>query len=598
MAKLLDPVPVCPDTPGVSKRGSLLSVGNRWVDSDKVLFVNGKPEKFPGWTTKTLTSVEDPIRGLLWWSTLELLSFYGIGTHRKLYVADAGDDPVDVTPIDVSGTLTDPFTVTVGSNIVTVTDTAHMRNAGDEVRFDGATTIALTDMLIDGTYEVLAYVDDDNYTIEHTSAATGNGTGGGTVDYEYELPIGTENPLEGDGYGAGPYGAGDYGEPTEDAGSLIIFEPRVWNLAQAGDLMYANPTDGGIYVFDPADTPAYQRVELLTDAPTVCRSIFVTPERFLFALGIDDDPMNIAWPDQDDHTDWTPVSTNTANTRRLTQGSRIIGGRGISNLVSGVWTDKALYRFQYTGNSFVYDSILVGTNCGLVSPLALIVHLGIGYWMSLSAFFFWGGGAPQKITNSEDVVEFVIRSLRQSGYEYKCNGFYWPRYNCIIWFYVADDATEPGRYVACSLSDFSWVVGALERTSATIGPDQRPVLAGADGYLYQHEDGLDADGAILSAYIERAPMQIGDGARLGEIRGFVTDMERQIGSMSVEVATYDRINGEALDTDRVQFEPGEDLVDFGIGGRIARITIRSEALGGDFRIGAPMLEVLATGKRR
>jgi hypothetical protein len=142
------------------------------------------------------------------------------------------------------------------------------------------------------------------------------------------------------------------------------------------------------------------------------------------------------------------------------------------------------------------------------------------------------------------------------------------------------------------------VVGTLERTSGVIGPDQRPILASADGWLYQHEDGLDDDGEIMQAFIERAPLQIAGGTRLGEITGIVTDMQRQTGTMSFEIKTYDRINDGVLDTERIAFEPGEDLLDPSIGGRIARITIRSEALGGDFRIGAPMLEVKATGKIR
>jgi hypothetical protein len=53
----------------------------------------------------------------------------------------------------------------------------------------------------------------------------------------------------------------------------------------------------------------------------------MTPERFLFALGVDNDAMNIKWPDQDDNTNWTPGSTSTANSRRLREGTRIIGGR-------------------------------------------------------------------------------------------------------------------------------------------------------------------------------------------------------------------------------------------------------------------------------
>lgn len=597
MARQLDPVQVCPDAPGISKRSSPLAVGTRWIDSDKVLFVDGKPEKFPGWTTLTVTSVTDPIRGLLQWSTLELLSFFAMGTHRKLYVVDFGNDPADITPIESTGTLTNPFSTVSGSATVTVADTAHGRHEDDEVRFDGATAVG--GITIDGAYQVSTLVDDDSYTIEHTSAAlTTAGPGGGSVDYEYEIPVGTVDPIEGDGYGVGGYGLGDYGEPSED-GSTIIFEPRVWSLAQNGDLLYANPLDGGIFVFDPADTPSYQRAEALTNAPTVCRGIIVTPERFLFALGVDNDPLNIKWPDQDDHTDWTPLSTNTANSRRLTIGTRIIGAFSLGNGITGVWTDRALYRFQYTGSSFVYNSAPVGQNCGLVSPMAVVQRLGVAYWMSRRGFHMWGGGgAPQFITNSEDVSEYVIRGLRQSGYEYKCNGFYWPRYDLVLWCYVPTDETEPGLYAGVCLKDNSWIVGTLERTSGVLGLDERPVLASADGWLIQHEDGLDADGEIMQCYIERAPLQLAGGVMLGEINGVVTDMQRQIGTMSFDISTYDRINDGVLDTERIDFEPGEDLLDPSIGGRIAKVIIRSEALGGDFRIGAPLLHVMATGKQR
>lgn len=596
MAKPLDPVPICPDAPGISKRASPLAVGNRWIDSDKVLFVEGKPEKMPGFEAKTSTSVTDPIRGFLFWSTLQLLNFFGLGTHRKLYVIDDGNEPADITPVDTSGNLTNPFTTTIGSAVVTVTDTAHLRNAGDEARYSGASAVG--GITVNGAYAVTARIDDDNYTITHTAVASSSATGGGTVAYVYELPIGSADPLEGDGYGAGAYGLGDYGEPTEDAGSTIIFEPRIWSLVKAGDLMYANPINGGIYVFDPADTPSYQRAELLTNAPTVCRGLFMTPERFLFALGVDNDPMNIKWPDQDDNTNWTPGSTTTANSRRLVEGSRIIGAAPLGNRVSGVWTDTSLYKFQYTGNSFIYDSTLIAKNCGLVSPMAVIDRLGVAYWMSLHGFFAWGGGSPTPIQNSADVSEFVIKALRQSGYQFKCNAFYWPRYNVIIWFYVSTDETEPGLYAGVCLKDFSWVVGTFERTSGVVGPDQRPVLAGADGILYQHEEGLDANGEIMQSYIERAPLQIMGGTRLGEITAVVTDMERQVGTMSIDISMYERVKGALLDNERIEFEPDEDLLDPSLGGRIAKIIIRSEALGGDFRIGAPSLEVKATGKIR
>jgi hypothetical protein len=586
--------------PGISKKDTDLALSDRWIDCDKVLFIDGKPQKMGGWEEFGIDSVGDAIRGILAWSTTELVPFIGFGTHRKLYAVDQGlGDPYDITPIEATGSLTDPFATTDGSAIVVVTDASNGRVVGDEVIFDDATAVG--GITIDGSYVIQEIVDQDTYTIEHTAPATSTvASGGGTVSFEYLLGISGEDPVLGDGYGAGGYGLFDYGEPTEDPDGGFIFDPRVWSLDQYGDFMVANPVNKGVYFFDPTDTPAYQRAAAISGAPTECRSVFVTPERFIFALGVDGDPMNIKWPDRDDPTDWTPTDVNTSNERRLREGTRIIAGRGLANLLSLVWTDTAVYRFQYTGRAFVYDSELIGTNCGLTSPLAMVVHQGVAYWLSFNDFLMSSGNAPVPIPNSTDVREFVLTNMRRLGYEFKANAHLNTRHNYIFWFYVPEGSSEPGLYVAVSLVDFSWVVGELERTSGTYlkGPDQRPILADSTGTIYQHEEGVDADGETMESFITRAPIQMRNGAQLGEISALIPDTQRQVGNMTVEIETYDRLRDGVLDELVEAFDEEESIVDLRIGGRLAKVTLRSNVLGGDFRLGAPMLEVKATGSRR
>jgi len=70
------------------------------------------------------------------------------------------------------------------------------------------------------------------------------------------------------------------------------------------------------------------------------------------------------WPDQNDPTAWTPLDANTANTRRLTDGTELVNGLALGQRISLVWSDNALYVFQYTGSASVYDSRKVSTNCG------------------------------------------------------------------------------------------------------------------------------------------------------------------------------------------------------------------------------------------
>jgi hypothetical protein len=601
-------VPLGVERPGITKAYSRLSTGNRWIDGDKVRFVDRFPQKIGGWIKRTLASVVDPIRGMQAWSTITLLSYIGFGTHRRLYIADQTLVPFNITPFDEVGTLTGPFTTTLGSNQVKVTDPAHGRKVGDTVIFGPPpASYAVGGLTISGEYTIVAIVDENNYIIEDDQIATSNATGGGTVGYQYELSTGAIEPFEGNGYGTGPYGINEdgYGMPTQGSGggliTSILVEPRIWSLEPYGNLLLANPSGGGIYQFDPTVSPSYQRAQRVANAPLSVRSIFVTPERFLMALGADNDPMKIRWPDQNVITEWNPTEVNSANIRRLQEGSRLMGGCGLADGLSAVLTDTALYRFQYTGGNFIFSSELAGTNCGLISPLALVAHQGVAFWMSPSGFLMWGGGgSPQPITNSEDVREWVRLNIRTAGYEFKANAHLNTRFNEIWWFFVPNGQEEPSYYVAVSLQDFSWVTGTMVRCSGTFfkGSDQRPLLGGADGWVYQHEDGVDADGELMPSFLKRAPLRVQNGGRISEILGVRNDFHRQIGEVSIEIQTYDQLNEGVIDTEKTSFDPGEDMVDFRIGGRIADFTIKSAELGGDFRLGEPQLEVRIGGRRR
>src|SRR5262249_29745318 len=150
-----------------------------------------------------------------------------------------------------------------------------------------------------------------------SSNATVSSTGG-TVTFQYEIPVGSELGVFGLGWGVGPWGAGTWGTPRPS--STIFTEPRVWSLDHFGKLLIASYHGRSIYVFDPSQAQPWPRATLAapTDpgAPTDCRYVFVTAERFVVALR---ENMVISWCSQGDFTTWTPDPTNTANTRTLTE---------------------------------------------------------------------------------------------------------------------------------------------------------------------------------------------------------------------------------------------------------------------------------------
>lgn len=189
--------------PGVNREGTTLSNEGGWYDCDKVRFRSGYPEKIGGWTTLTYNTFIGACRSLWNWVTLKAFNLLGIGTDKKFYI-EYGSTYYDITPIRRAVVLSGPFSTQSGSNIVTVTDTAHGAINGDYVTFSGATTVGGLNLNFE--YEI-DYVDSNTYRITAASNASSTATGGGSsVVAQYQLNNGTNIGTFQDGWGAGLWG--------------------------------------------------------------------------------------------------------------------------------------------------------------------------------------------------------------------------------------------------------------------------------------------------------------------------------------------------------------------------------------------------------
>ena len=118
--------------PGVVKDTTAYSNEGGWVDSDKVRFRFGFPEKLGGWQNRTQDTFFGTPRSLHAWQSLGGVPFVGMGTTKKYYI-ESGGVFNNITPIRLSvmvpakptgnsstvnlGTIT----VALGSNQVTLT---------------------------------------------------------------------------------------------------------------------------------------------------------------------------------------------------------------------------------------------------------------------------------------------------------------------------------------------------------------------------------------------------------------------------------------------------------------------------------------------
>jgi hypothetical protein len=577
---------------GILKVDSLNAGKGRYTDCDKVRFEKGFPEKWAGWVLFNDTQLIGICRGAGSWTNAYGNPNAAFGTNVKLYALSGGDTILDITPNRSTGTLgLNPFVTASGSAVVTVNHAAHGADQGDRVFFSGATAVG--GITISGEYVIATKISNNAYTIQHTSSALSAATGGGAaVTFAYQISAGSVSTASGLGWGSGRWGEEAWGTPRSVG---LTIELRHWSLAPYGNDLLAVPSGETLFLWQEATD---LKAEVVPNAPASIRAMFVTGERFVMALGTST-PMTVNWPDRDDITAWTPLPSNTANTRKLQNGSKLIGGAAVSDGVNLVWSDTAVYLFQYTGSEFIYDSRLVADNAGLAGPLAFAVTKSTAFWMSSSDFYRYSGGISI-IPRSDEIKEFLFKDIDQVSID-KTWAIYDETTDQVRWHYCSKGSSEPNRYVDVDLSDYSWTPGTLDRTSGTQFQEaaKSTLLVSHDGYIYQHGVGSDADGQPMESYLTYGLYALTNGDKNVDIMGLIPDCERQIGNLAYEVYTMERPNSAAkLDEKTVLLGPSDTIEDLRVEGRHFGMTVRSNVMGGDFRLGIVNLELQPSGDRR
>lgn len=594
----LQEIPIGPP-PGVVKTDSARTIEGRWLDTINMRFVAGKPQKIGGWVKAFAQATLGVPRTLHAWRDRSFNAFMAVGTYIKLYVYDQNLVQNDITPYRATGTLgTDPLTTAVGTKVITVHQVSHGLSVGDLIYLAAATAVGGITPNVTGV-PVDSVIDADHYTYLFTSNATSTATGGGSsITFKYEIPIGTELGAYGFGWGIGGWGLGTWGTPRET--STIQIEPRVWSLDHFGTLLLAAYNGGSIYMFDPTQNQPWPRATIVSSdpgLPTNVRAMFVTPERFIMALC---EGLQVIWPSQGTIDVWTPAIDNTANIRTLTEGSKLVSGAVLADFVSLVWTDAALYRFQYTGAAYIYSSSMIATNCGLISPNGKVTAGGVAYWMGQDNFWTYNGTVTP-MPNVENIRKWIFDQI-DINMGYQCTAIFNPKNDEVFFYVTIKGQTTPTLGVIYSIDQQCWAPlywGRSGGTHFTQG-DTSPYMGDVSGFIYQHEEGLDADGAILPYSMTLAPYGLTKGGKNSYLVEYVVnDFFEQIGDVTQTLTSWDRINASApIETITDTIPPVDsEPVDARISGRYIGIMMSGNSLGCYVRLGTPVAFIRALGDR-
>ena len=622
-------------TPGIKKEGTALTAKGGWFDANLVRFRKGLPEKIGGWTKDTPKTFLSTCRALHSWVDLEITKYLGLGTTWKYYIQE-GANFNDVTPIRATTSAGDvTFSATNGDATITVADTAHGAVKNDFVTFSGAATLGghITAAVLNQEYQIATIVNANSYTIEAkdtdgdtvTANASDSGNGGSSVVGAYQINVGLDNYVSSSGWGASPWSDGTWGAVAALSATNQL---RLWSHDNFGEDLIMNVRSGGVYYWDTsAKTLGTDRAVALSDlsganlAPTLGLQTIVSDiDRHVIVLGADPlnsggtartgaiDPMFIAWCDQENVTEWEPKAINTAGSARLSAGSNIIGGLRARQEIL-VWTDTSLYSMKFIGQPFIFSTNLVNEGVGSIGPKAM-VNSPVGvFWMDKKGIYNYTGQVKPVPC---DVHDYVFGDMNE-GQAYKVHGFLNKRFNEVGWYYPSSGSSEIDRYVSYNYGENVWSIGQMNRTAwldEGLEAYPRATYTTSDvGYLYQQEQGNDADGSPMdNVYIESGDFDLQDGESSQYVGRIIPDIKftgNNADSLLNCVLKTRNYPGESLTTKSTS-NVSSSTTKLNVRGRARQVVLRFESdddnttsytLGLGFRIGATRIGTRVNGRR-
>ena len=548
----------------------------------------------------------------------------------------------DISPLETAITgLT--FTSTNGSATVTVNKTSHNLKAGEFVVFSSVTmpgsgTGFTAANFTDNPFQIITAATN-SFTITMPSSESGAGiTAAGSGSVQSYFPVGSATQTLGFGWGTGVWnGSTAWGSAT--SASATSLEPGNWSLDNYGTILIATIKNGGTFEWNPTSGVTTRATAVTTNPTASVMTIVSDTDRHLIHLGTEttigsintQDKMFIRFSDQEDRTDYVPVSTNTAGTFQLDSGSKIVSAARGKDYIFIV-TDTSAYIMQFVGPPFTFSIRQVGSNCGAMSQHSLVHVDGIMYWMGKSGgFYAYDGGSVKKITCTVEDFVFTTQTSDDLGFNFGQSEQVFAGYNTLFteinWFYCKDGSTQIDRCVTLNYREGLWTTSSLARTTyvdkitfdnpyatefnSTAVPNFSingiTNTAGATTF-YEHETGTDqVDSAggrtAIPAFIESGDFSLDFEGTQGEffikIRRFIPDFAKIDGNAKISLLLKDFPAETETSSSLGPFTitSSTNKIDTRARARFAALKIENESINESWRFGSFRADVQPDGRR-
>jgi hypothetical protein len=234
--------------------------------------------------------------------------------------------------------------------------------------------------------------------------------------------------------------------------------------------------------------------------------------------------------------------------------------------------------------------------------------------MSKDAFFMFDGTVKKLPCTVQDYVFEDFNFAQATAVNVGIN----TQFNEVTWFYPSLSSTYINRFVTYNYMEGVWSIGSMSRTAwADIGAFENPLateydpsdtastistiygLTAGRSHLYNQEDGVNANGEAIDAFVYSGYFDIGDGDQMMFMQKFIPDFKLQVGEIIVRLflRAYPQATATPSSLDPYPISPSTQFVNTRARGRQIQLRIESDELDGWWRFGTMRVDVQPDGIR-
>jgi hypothetical protein len=243
-------------------------------------------------------------------------------------------------------------------------------------------------------------------------------------------------------------------------------------------------------------------------------------------------------------------------------------------------------------------------NISVMSPRCFVTANNIVFWMGYDKFYFYSGRVDTLPTT------LWSNTFRNFNYARADNVIAGTNegFNEVWWMYPSAQSDDNDSYVIFNYVEKIWYYGTIDRTAwLDSGLRDNPQAVGLDGFLYNHESGLNDDTAPMESFILSSDFDFQDGEQFMITRRMIPDVKFE-GSTATNPEVDITLVPKRFPGSSPQAEPDLRVIETSADvytnqvfirarGRSMAFKIGSDQLNVNWQLGNPRLDARPDGKR-